>query len=170
MDDTRTHRRMLNPLVVSRPGVNGPTHLMISDSGETLVIEGGLSMWRCEICGEDIDDQFDKCWRCAGSDREILDDETTPPDREGTLAPDDPCSQCGSRRVIPNARLDDQGQYSDGKAKVSVSINPTAWFFKGTFRGEVIGRMCCDCGHLEFRCIGDLESMWSAYEQSLKSS
>ncbi|HZF17038.1 MAG TPA: DUF2007 domain-containing protein [Steroidobacteraceae bacterium] len=27
--------------------------------------EGSAAAWRCERCGEQIDGQFDACWRCA---------------------------------------------------------------------------------------------------------
>jgi hypothetical protein len=26
----------------------------------------GASMWKCAQCGEEIEDQFDSCWKCAG--------------------------------------------------------------------------------------------------------
>jgi hypothetical protein len=22
-------------------------------------------MWKCQVCGEEIEDQFDSCWKCA---------------------------------------------------------------------------------------------------------
>ena len=29
-------------------------------------------MWKCEKCGEKIEDQFDDCWKCANKGREML--------------------------------------------------------------------------------------------------
>jgi hypothetical protein len=29
---------------------------------------GGYAMWNCPKCGEEIEDQFDSCWRCARED------------------------------------------------------------------------------------------------------
>ena len=26
-------------------------------------------MWKCQVCGEEIEDQFDSCWKCAGKRR-----------------------------------------------------------------------------------------------------
>ena len=73
------------------------------------------------------------------------------------------CPKCGSNRVVPNARLGDQGQHSDGKAHMIVSANPSALLFKGGQESEVFGKVCCDCGHVELRCRGNLDNLWTAY-------
>src|SRR5262245_61523481 len=103
-------------------------------------------MWKCEVCGEEIDDQFDSCWRCAGAGELGIGAEGSASAFEETFVSSDVCTHCGSRHVVPNVWLADQGQDSDDKSRVKVSGNPNAWLFKGTARAEVIGRLCCKCG------------------------
>lgn len=79
------------------------------------------------------------------------------------------CAKCGSVRVVSDAILSDHGQGSDGKAKMVVHANPSAWIFKGTTTTAVKGSICCDCGHLELRCEGDLESIWNTWVQAQKT-
>lgn len=76
------------------------------------------------------------------------------------------CERCGSERVVPDAVLADQGQNSDGQAKVWVHENPQAWFMKGTKVAAVKGAVCCDCGHLKLHCEGDLNALWEAWLKS----
>ena len=38
-------------------------------------------MWTCPKCKENIEDQFDKCWKCAGEARRAA----TPPERKKPL-------------------------------------------------------------------------------------
>ena len=78
------------------------------------------------------------------------------------------CIKCGSLKVVPDAILSDQGQHSDGKAKMAVHENPSAWILKGTTTTEVKGSICCDCGHLELRCEGDLETIWHTWLRGME--
>ena len=125
-------------------------------------------MWKCKTCGERIEDQFDTCWRCAGQCDGVTDPDASLPEIEELIESSEACVKCGSSRVVPNARLGDQGESSDGKARMLVSANPTAILFKGTARSEIVGKVCCDCGHLELRCVGNLDSLWAAHIQATK--
>src|SRR5512142_2371894 len=40
-------------------------------------------MWTCSKCGEDIEDQFDSCWKCQGVSRAV----TEPPLRSPIAIP-----------------------------------------------------------------------------------
>ena len=59
------------------------------------------------------------------------------------------CAKCGSARVIPMAKMHDQGQYSDGKLKATIQKKPDAWIFKGTVGVPLRARICGDCGFTE---------------------
>ena len=61
----------------------------------------------------------------------------------------EPCAKCGSGKVVPLARMADQGQYSDGKLKAVVYTNPEAWIFKGAVSAVLRARICGDCGFTE---------------------
>jgi uncharacterized OB-fold protein len=59
------------------------------------------------------------------------------------------CVKCGSSRVIPRAKVYDQGEYSDGTLKAAFEQNPSAWFFKGRVLSNLYAVICGDCGFTE---------------------
>ncbi len=130
-------------------------------------------MWECKKCGESVEDTFDVCWKC-GTSMDGVEDLSFRPEPDSRMASgptrvgpekmlDEPCSKCGSPRVIRNARLEDQGEHSDGVAKMVVFGNPSALIFKGREYSELVGDICCDCGNVELKCRGNLNNLWRAY-------
>lgn len=77
------------------------------------------------------------------------------------------CEVCGSQKVIPDVRILDQGQYSDGKLKVVVYGNPRALLFKDKVHGELKAGVCGECGHTELKAVNP-KALYQAYQESLK--
>jgi hypothetical protein len=77
----------------------------------------------------------------------------------------DNCAKCGSTKIIPDAQIFDQGQYSDGHLKVVVAEDPEAWVFKGNKLTALRAQVCGECGHAELR----VEDPHLLYEVYLKS-
>ena len=130
-------------------------------------------MWECKKCRESLEDTFVVCWKC-GTSMEGIEDPSFRPEPDSRTASgaahvgpekmlDEPCSKCGSPRVIRNARLHDQGEHSDGVAKMVVFGKPSALIFKGREYSELVGDICCDCGNVELKCRGNLNNLWRAY-------
>ena len=78
------------------------------------------------------------------------------------------CPLCDSHRFVPDGFFRDQGQYSDGTLGVAVHANPSALIFKGTAEAKLQVAVCCDCGFVEMRAVGDLEAIWKAYASRLQ--
>jgi hypothetical protein len=55
-------------------------------------------MWKCQICGEEIEDQFDSCWKCA---KPIPD--SIPAASAGR------CLNCHGPRVVAGRVVDNEG-------------------------------------------------------------
>ena len=47
-------------------------------------------MWKCDTCGEQIGDQFDTCWKCAGDGDDDMDPEGSLSDAHGSPVIDIP--------------------------------------------------------------------------------
>jgi hypothetical protein len=75
------------------------------------------------------------------------------------------CSQCGSVKLIPDARFRDQGEYSNGRLQIIVDGQPDAAVFKDSVFGDVVAEICGDCGHIELRA-GNPGELYSHYVQS----
>jgi predicted nucleic-acid-binding Zn-ribbon protein len=60
-----------------------------------------------------------------------------------------PCAKCGSRKIVPDAEILDQGQYSDGTLKAKYELNPSAFFHKGRVVTKLLARVCVSCGYTE---------------------
>jgi hypothetical protein len=75
------------------------------------------------------------------------------------------CPRCGSDKIIRDARLRDQGEYSDGTGYIMVYGDPEAMIFKKTRFGKLSADICGQCGHVEFR----VENPAELYEHYLKS-
>ena len=115
-------------------------------------------MWECKMCRESVEDTFDVCWKC-GTSIEGIEDPSFRPEPDSRTASgaarvgpekmlDEPCSKCGSPRVIRNARLMDHEGF---EAKMVVFGNPSALIFKSREYSELVGDICCDCGNVELK-------------------
>jgi len=78
------------------------------------------------------------------------------------------CSKCSSDKIIPNAQVFDQGQFSDGHLKAIVSANPQAILFKENKLTPLKAQICGECGHTEF-VVEDPQTLYQAYLKSLKA-
>jgi hypothetical protein len=78
----------------------------------------------------------------------------------------EPCAKCGSRKVVPDAELLDQGQYSDGALKAKYERHPSAIFFKGREVTALRARICARCGFVELYAERP-EDLYEAYRDVL---
>jgi hypothetical protein len=78
------------------------------------------------------------------------------------------CRRCGSEKIIPSVPLMDHygdlGGFSD-PARVSVSGQPDAWFFRDTATGRLRARICGECGYVELHA----SNFRMLYEKYLKA-
>ena len=77
-----------------------------------------------------------------------------------------PCAKCGSRKVIPDADLLDQGQYSDGTLQAKIDRYPSAIFRKGRAVSRLTARVCARCGYVELYAEYP-EALYDAYRDVL---
>ena len=77
------------------------------------------------------------------------------------------CEICGSNDIIPDVRIMDQGQYSDGKLHVAVFGNPEALVFKDRLRSELKAHVCGECGHTELK-VTNPHALYRKYKESLQ--
>jgi predicted nucleic-acid-binding Zn-ribbon protein len=75
------------------------------------------------------------------------------------------CAKCGSKRIVPRARVLDQGEYSDGVLKAALDRNPEAWIFKGTVLSSLCACICADCGFTELYADHP-EELYQVYQQT----
>jgi|WetSurMetagenome_2_1015567.scaffolds.fasta_scaffold401323_2 hypothetical protein len=61
------------------------------------------------------------------------------------------CAKCGSMKLIADARIRDQGEYSNGRLQVVIDGQPDAPMFKDSVFGGVIAEICGECGYMELR-------------------
>ena len=61
------------------------------------------------------------------------------------------CSKCGSTKLIPDVKVADQGDSSNGHLRVVVYGDPHALIFKDRHYENLIATICGDCGHVELR-------------------
>jgi hypothetical protein len=124
-------------------------------------------MWSCKQCGEQLDDQFDSCWKCAGGKSAPRPREASPPPKE--LA----CARCGSKRVIPGGRVAMSNQVDEGEPDMdvtgelmaAVAAKPRALLDKAWVYGGLRATICADCGATELWADNKAE-LYEAYEQS----
>ncbi len=134
---------------------------------ETPLPPGG---WRCPGCSEAIDADFEACWQC-GAERPEVEQESavqSPPPPVLDAATARACARCGSAKVIPDATVEDQGQYSSGDLRVVVHARPDALIFKDGLRGGLRADICGDCGHVEWR-VANPDQLYDHYLRSLQS-
>jgi predicted nucleic-acid-binding Zn-ribbon protein len=100
-------------------------------------------MWRCKQCGEEIEDQFNSCWKCA---------ESTLPDPGDTLPKySAKCHACGSENVVKGVKTVDrellgsreQSVIYDGQGKGQA-------FLPKITKSNIVAVVCGDCGFTSF--------------------
>jgi hypothetical protein len=138
--------------------------------------------WCCPQCEITIPAAFDICWKC-GSDKQgeivafVAEEppsiDTTDPPEPGPAGPtQNPfgkprCVVCGSSKMVPEVRVVDQGQQSDGRLYVVVFGDPDAMLFKDRLYGEITADVCGSCGHLQLRVVNPGE-LYRHYRRSLQ--
>jgi len=61
------------------------------------------------------------------------------------------CAKCGSAKIIPQARILDQGPHGTRDLQVVVYGDPQALVFKDRLYGKLTADICGACGHVELR-------------------
>ena len=133
--------------------------------------------WMCSQCGQSVPGGFEVCWNCGTSKDGVPDPDFSPVNDDGLRAWQPPehatavkqigyrCPKCGSSKIIPNTRILDQGNYSDGKLQVMVDGDPEALIFKNRLYDRLAADICGDCGHVELK----VEHARELYEHYLRS-
>jgi hypothetical protein len=86
---------------------------------------------------------------------------------------DNTCSQCGSKKIIPDLPLVVQvfaagGGGGGGTADVYVCGRPQAWFSKDAAAGGLTVRVCAECGHAELHAK-NFRLLYEKYEKARQS-
>lgn len=87
---------------------------------------------------------------------------------EGTSSarlPSYQCPKCGSSKGIPNVRVVDQGESSNGDLRVLVCGAPEALIFKDRLYGKLTANICGDCGHVDLQ-VENPGELYKKYQQS----
>ena len=90
-------------------------------------------MWKCQTCGEEIEDQFDSCWKCAKPIPASI-----PAESAGH------CLNCRSPRVTAGRIVDNEKGVTAVFQPDGVRMFTTA-YSSGTKLSEE-GFACLDCG------------------------
>ena len=75
------------------------------------------------------------------------------------------CPRCGSTKIIPDTRIRDYGETSDGMLHLIVDADPQALIFKDRMYSHLLADICGECGHVELRAE-DHRKLYSHYLQS----
>jgi predicted RNA-binding Zn-ribbon protein involved in translation (DUF1610 family) len=75
------------------------------------------------------------------------------------------CPRCGSTKIVPDARIRDYGEPSDGMLHAMVDADPKALIFKDRLYFQLLADICGECGHVELRAE-DHRKLYSHYLQS----
>lgn len=134
-------------------------------------------MWTCSQCGTTVDASAAACATC-GVSRYAIRDPDVPLEAPAPAAQDEPmpalvaeeeppidrerCPTCGSRRVIPDVVMIDQGRGSDGQLQLAIIGNPKALFFKDLLYGVLRAWVCGRCGHVDLR-VTNPEELYAKY-------
>jgi hypothetical protein len=138
--------------------------------------------WNCPQCREVVPGSFAVCWNC-GSDRqgkrdsELVNEACDPvaidvskfkpvEQLRSKPAVKRHCAACGSSKIIPNAKILDDGQYhTRGELCVVVLGDPDALIFKDRHYGTLTATICSECGHVQLHVANAGE----LYEHYLRS-
>lgn len=138
----------------------------------------GKPSWQCPQCRQSVPSAFDVCWNCGTSQDGTPDPDFVKVPQDGLEDEAEPaltnipsanfqCPRCGSSKIIPQAKVLDQGQASDGYLKVVVYGDPEALIFKDRLFGRLKADVCGDCGHVELR-VDNHEELYEHYLQATK--
>jgi hypothetical protein len=119
-------------------------------------------MWTCPQCGEQLEDQFDSCWKCDQRSAEAArPQEGTPPVIDDQLV----CSRCGSPKVVPTAGVRDQNGHVSQDWAVFVEDEPEVRLLPKRAYGHLRARVCGECGYTELWTDNSAE-LYDAYLRS----
>ena len=135
--------------------------------------------WTCQGCGKLVPGEFAVCWNCGADEQGIPDpDFVVEPkddwkklerklivDAEEVKSNEPHCPKCGSKKIIPNARICDQNKNYDQDLQLVVYGDPDAFIFKDRLFGKMTADICGECGHLELKVDNPRE----LYEHYLNS-
>jgi hypothetical protein len=77
------------------------------------------------------------------------------------------CMRCGSDKVIPDVPLfDSYGPSSISRKPLGVEVQgrPDAWFLKDPVGGNLVARVCGECGHTELHTT-NFRALYEKYQQ-----
>lgn len=77
------------------------------------------------------------------------------------------CVKCGSSKMIPDVRIFDQGQGSDGSLQVLIAEEPQALIFRKNKYTALRAQICGECGHTELT-VEDPGMLYQAYLKSIE--
>ena len=100
-------------------------------------------MWRCKQCGEEIEDQFSSCWKCA---------ESTHPDPGDTSPKYSPkCLACGSENLVKGVKTVDRELLGSAEQTVRYDGQSTGQaFLPRVTTSRIVAVVCGDCGFTSF--------------------
>ncbi|MCG8652101.1 MAG: hypothetical protein MI861_19840 [Pirellulales bacterium] len=75
------------------------------------------------------------------------------------------CAVCGSKKIIPNVRVNDYRQHRAGQLQLVVHGDPEAWLHKDSEFGTITAQVCGDCGHLELK-VDNPRQLYDKYRKS----
>lgn len=168
-DDTLKICRVCGGILESEGGVPEEG---TSPADDQLPCRPEPSSWICPQCKQSVPGSFEVCWSCGTSQDGTPDPDflREPEEEKVERSPEDgfeqdrparietpiarpsyKCPRCGSTRVVPRARVVDQGEHSNGDLQVVVYGNPEALIFKDRLYGRLSADICGDCGYVELR-------------------
>jgi RNA polymerase subunit RPABC4/transcription elongation factor Spt4 len=127
--------------------------------------------WKCQECGEIVPGDFDVCWKCMTTKAgerdpnaqellsDVVEDDQEPEPAESPaevteredIAQQRRCRDCGSPKVVRNVPLVEQGDSSDVKSRVILSVAPGSVFVVNPLYGEIKADVCSECGYIDLR-------------------
>jgi hypothetical protein len=120
-------------------------------------------MWTCPKCNEQLEDQFDSCWRCAQEKYQSaletrLDVWEQPVETHS-------CAKCGSHKIIPRARILDRGE-APYELMTFVEEEPYSFLFPGRVYSSLRATICGNCGYTEIWAANP-HKLYEAYLKGL---
>jgi hypothetical protein len=99
-------------------------------------------MWTCKKCGEQIEDQFDSCWKCAESSRLV-----------GDASPKyaTKCLACGSEKLVKGIKTVDKVRLGSTNQSVEYSDQATGRpLLPRIIRSPTVALVCGECGFISY--------------------
>lgn len=119
-------------------------------------------MWVCQHCGEEVEQDWDRCWNCT----QLRDSaQAEPQDEEAAPAQHQQCLNCGSKKIIPDFLLRTVFYSRNNQTHVQLSEKQGQRFLSDN-QLELRGDVCGACGHVHLR-IQNPEFLWQVYQHML---